>query len=254
MTLEGQRLIQHVVVTLKERGARPIEVDTDGVYFTPPPHILTEEEEEDFVLEIGKASMPKGIRLAHDGRYKRMLSLKLKTYALLDNEGTLTLKGSALRSRRMERCFLQFIHDAALGFLTDQQEEVRERYFQLAATIQSHTLPPADISQWTMLNRNTIGKQPRLQKLLEDNPERWRFGERAQVYERRDGSLAFIDDYAHDENAPVLLRKLHDTALRFAEAFPSLAEFEAFFPPITQHTRLDAARERKPVHQLGLFG
>lgn len=253
VTLEGQRLIQNVVAELHANGARPIEVDTDGVFFTPPPNVVSEEDEERFVLDIGNASMPAGIRLAHDGRYHRMLSLKLKTYALLDYDGSLTLKGSALRSRRMERCFLRFIRDAARDFLTSNLDEVRERYFQLAAGIQTHTIPPDDISQWTMLNRNTVEKQPRLAQVLHDNPNRWRFGERIQLYERQDGSLAFIEDYAQDENTNVLLRKLNDTATRFAEAFPNTAEFEAFFPRVTQHTRLDEARKREPVHQLGLF-
>jgi len=253
VTLEGQRLIQEVVANLHARNAGPIEVDTDGVYFTLPLEITSLEDEERFVDEVGWASLPPGIRLAHDGRYARMLSLKLKTYALLDHDGVLTLKGSALRSRRMERCFLRFIHDAALGFLTDQRGDVRNQYFDLASRIQTHTVPPEDISQWTMVNRATLDKLPRLQTLLGDHPNRWRFGERIQVYERHDGSLAFIDDYAQDENTRVLLRKLSDTAARFAEAFPSPAEFAAFFPRLRPATRLEEAREARPVRQLGLF-
>ncbi|MGI8482921.1 MAG: 3'-5' exonuclease [Thermomicrobiales bacterium] len=252
VTLEGQRLIQDVVAELQANGGQAIEVDTDGVYFTPPPDVISEEDEERFVLAIGAASLPAGIRLAHDGRYLRMLSLKLKTYALLDYDGSLTLRGSALRSRRMERCFLRFIQDAARDFLEGNLDEVRESYFRLADGIQTHAIPPEDISQWTMLNRNTVDKQPRLAQVLNDNPNRWRFGERIQLYERLDGSLAFIEDYAQDENTNVLLRKLNDTAGRFREAFPNTEAFEAFFPRITQQTRLDEARKRKPVRQLGL--
>ncbi len=252
VTLEGQRLIQEVVTSLHARNAGPIEVDTDGVYFTPPVGIESAEDEEQFVEEVGTASLPPGIRLAHDGRYARMLSLKLKTYALLDHEGVLTLKGSALRSRRMERCFLRFIHDAALGFLTDQRDDVRDKYFDLASRIQLHTVPPEDISQWTMVNRATLDKIPKLQTLLQNYPDRWRFGERIQVYERHDGSLAFIEDYAQDANARVLLRKLRDAAGRFAEAFASAEAFAAFFPRVTPTTRLAVARDMEAVRQLGL--
>jgi DNA polymerase elongation subunit (family B) len=253
VTLEGQRLIQNVVTELDRQGARPIEVDTDGVYFTPPDGITTEDEEEAFIAAIGALALPEGVRLAHDGRYEKMLSLKLKTYALLDDKGSLTLKGSALRSRRMERCFLRFIEDAARDFMRDRREEVRDRYFELAEALQQKIVDPREISQWTMVNRNTLEKQPRLKALLDTNPDRWRFGERVEVYERDDGSLGFLSDYARDEHTRGLLRRLSDTAARFREAFETTAEFDAFFPKITPTTRLSEARETKPVHQLTLF-
>jgi len=253
VTLEGQRLIQTVVRTLQARGAEPIEVDTDGVYFTLPAGITGEEAEERFVQEIGAASLPDGIRLAHDGRSARMLSLKLKTYALLDYNGGLILKGSALRSRRMERCFLQFIEFAARGLMDDRRDEVRERYLGLAEAIQQRALPPEEISQWMMIRQRTLAKQPRLEQLLRQHEGRWSFGERVDVYERQDGTLGFTEDYAHDENVAVLLRRLWDTAVRFADAFPTTSAFEAFFPKITPRTRIEDARNQEEVSQLSLF-
>ncbi|MGN6484868.1 MAG: 3'-5' exonuclease, partial [Thermomicrobiales bacterium] len=253
VTLQGQRLIQRVVAELRESGALPIEVDTDGVYFTPPAGIATEEDEERFVAEIGARALPPGIRLAHDGRYARMLSLKIKTYALLDYDGSLTLKGSALRSRKMERIFLRFIDQAARGFLSDERDQVREEYFRIAEALLAHEIPPSDVSQWTMVNARTLESQPRLNALLRAHPGRWRAGERVEIYERQDGSFGFIEDYARDENTRTLLRKLHDTAIRFEDAFASKAEFDAFFPLITPRTSLEAAREAEVVEQLGLF-
>ncbi len=244
VTLEGQRLIRNVVTELDRQGARPIEVDTDGVYFTPPDGIATADEEEAFVAAVGALALPEGVRLAHDGRYEKMLSLKLKTYALLDYAGSLTLKGSALRSRRMERCFLRFIEDAARDLMRERRDDVRDRYFELAEALQQKTVDPREISQWTMVNRNTLEKQPRLKALLDTNPDRWRFGERVEVYEREDGSLGFLSDYAHDENTRGLLRRLSDTAARFREAFDTTAEFDAFFPKITPTDAVELRREK----------
>jgi hypothetical protein len=253
VTLEGQRMIRTVVAELDRQGAWPIEVDTDGVYFTPPDGIASEADEEAFVARVGASALPSGVRLAHDGRYEKMLSLKLKTYALLDYAGGLTLKGSSLRSRRMERCFLRFIEEAARGFMLDQRAEVRNRYFALAESIQQKTVGPSEISQWTMIKRSTLDQQPRLKALLDANPGRWTFGERIEIYERDDGSLGFAEDYAGDENTSGLLRRLYDTAARFREAFDSAAEFDAFFPKITPRTRLSEARKITPVEQLSLF-
>jgi hypothetical protein len=153
----------------------------------------------------------------------------------------------------MERCFLRFIEDAARGLMRDQRDEVRDRYFALAEAIQQKTVGPSEISQWTMVNRSSLEKHQRLKALLEANPERWRFGERVEIYERDDGTLGFVEDYAGDENITGLLRRLFDTALRFRDAFGTQAEFDAFFPKITPRTLLSEARNAKPVQQLSLF-
>jgi DNA polymerase elongation subunit (family B) len=252
VTLEGQRIIRSVVEELEHADAVPIEVDTDGVYFKPPDHITTEIDEEDFIQRIS-AGLPPGIRLAHDGRYAHMLSLKMKTYALLDRDGKLTLKGSALRSRRMEKCFLEFIGFTARNLMLGHRDAVRDAYFDLAERIQTRKIDPAEIGQWSMLRRSTADKSPRLSRLLRATQGQWRFGERAVIYEREDGELGLLDNYANDENTSVLLRRLKETANRFAEAFDSPSEFEAFFPTIQVTTNLDAARETEQVEQLGLF-
>ena len=112
VTIAGQRIVKQVVANLQQHGATPIEVDTDGVYFVPPSDVDAPAFEQAFIDEVA-ANLPAGIRLSHDGRYAGMLSLRLKTYALLSYDGTMTLKGSALRSRRMEPFLRRFLVDAA---------------------------------------------------------------------------------------------------------------------------------------------
>jgi DNA polymerase elongation subunit (family B) len=252
VTIEGQRIIKEVVTNLQERGSRVIEVDTDGVFFTPPAEVTTEAEEEALIRDVSR-DMPLRIRLAHDGRYQRMLSLKQKTYALIDFEGKLVMKGSALRSRRMEPCFQQFLQEATRHFLEDNKDAARERYFSLAEAIQQRMLQPRDFSQWQMLREGTIDAHPRLRDLLKANPGRWRYGDRVEIYERQDGTLGFAEDYNRDENVQVLLRHLRDAATRFEPIFDSRSEFNAFFPVIQPTTDLTFARERKPVEQLSLL-
>ncbi len=253
VTLEGQRLIQLVVAGLRDAGAEPIEVDTDGVYFTPPPEVRGAEDEEAFVAKLSD-QLPGRIRLAHDGRYQRMMSLKLKNYALLSYDGTMTMTGSALRSRRMEPCFREFLQAAAHDFMIDDRDAARDRYFALAEQLQERRLPPEAFSQWSMLRQSTIGSRPRLRRLLEAHPGRWRYGERVSLYEREDGTLGFSEDYAEDENTAILLRHLRDAASRFELLFEDASAFDAFFPAIQPTTSLEIARQRRPSRQLELFG
>lgn len=253
VTLDGQALIRSVVRELDRRGAQPIEVDTDGVYFVPPQTVASLTAEETFIEEIGRV-LPDGIRLAHDGRFSAMLSLKLKTYALLEHDGSVILKGSSLRSRRMERCLREFLRDTAVSFMTKRQATARAAYFSLAERILKKELEVDDISQWTMINPDTIGKQPRLSRLTRRTGALQSSGERLEIYEREDGELALASEYHADLNSAVLLRKLRDTAERFESLFADRAEFEAFFPTISARTDLELAKSKVPAHQLGLFG
>ena len=41
VTLAGQRIVKQIVASLRQHDATPIEVDTDGVYFVPPPGVDT---------------------------------------------------------------------------------------------------------------------------------------------------------------------------------------------------------------------
>lgn len=252
VTLAGQRIIKTAVAALRDRGAQPIEVDTDGVYFVPPTGIATEHDERRFIDQVA-TTLPKGIRLGHDGRYQAMLSLRMKTYGLLTEDGRVLLKGSALRSRKMEPCFRAFLEAAARDFMTDDRETARERYFALGDQIRTRALSIDQITQWTMLHQETIGSQARLKRLLERLNPPPKSGERLEIYERQDGELALSGEYASDENIPYLLRRLNETAGRFRALFESDQAFAAFFPLISLRTDMDQAREQKASSQLSLF-
>lgn len=254
VTLAGQQLIKQVVHRLEATGSVPIEVDTDGVYFVPPPGVESAEAELTYVNEVAKA-LPPGIRLMHDGRFQSMISLKLKNYVLLDHDGAMLLKGSSLRSRRMEPCFCRFLLDAARAFLAGTPEDARDAYFTLAERLRRRDLDPTEFLQWAMINEDTLSKRPRLQRLVarSGTGPPIRSGDRIDLYEREDGELALVADYTNDENIPYLLRRLHDIAQRFASLFPSEHAFASFFPPISARTNVAAAREQPPSRQLSLL-
>ena len=255
VTLAGQRIVKQVVANLVAHGALPIEVDTDGVYFVPPAAVDTLPAEEAFI-DAAAADLPPGIRLGHDGRYAGMLSLRLKTYALLSHDGNVSLKGSALRSRRMEPCLRRFLVEAARQLLQDDREAVRDDYFRLAERIRARAVTAEEIVQWGMINDETLAKFPRLQRLLArlDNPSERRAGSRLEFYERQDGELGLIAEWNHDENTGYLLKRLRDVAERFRDLFATQAEFDAFFPAISARTDLAAARQQEAAAQLTLFG
>jgi DNA polymerase, archaea type len=101
VTRTGREIIQHIVAGLEGAGCRIIEVDTDGLYFTPPQGVSTPEDEERLLSDVSRG-LPTEISLELDGRYPAMFSYKMKNYALLDARGEVILKGSGLKSRGIE--------------------------------------------------------------------------------------------------------------------------------------------------------
>jgi DNA polymerase elongation subunit (family B) len=123
VTDEGRTIVTRLVERLRALGATPIEADTDGVYFMPPPTHAPEADHA--LLETVAAGLPDGIVLELDGRHAAMFSYKMKTYALLDERGRLTLKGSAFRSRGLEPFQRRVIEELVRLLVTRRRADVK---------------------------------------------------------------------------------------------------------------------------------
>jgi DNA polymerase I len=233
VTTIGQQIAHSMVSTLKDLGAEIIEVDTDGVYFVAPPHVQSEADEIKLIQSIS-ASLPEGIHLSHDGRFKGMISLKAKNYILSDYNNKLIVKGSSLRSRRDERIFRKFITDLAPFLIEQNFQAASDVYLHLAHQLQDGKIPPEDFCRWERISKKTFSNSNlrRLAQAAEDS----NIGDKIAVYQREDGSLARIEHFAHDEDRKYLLRRLHDTAERFHTLFTD-AEFKRLFPHVQPKVR-----------------
>jgi len=237
VTLTGQKLVQELARNLEETGSRVIEIDTDGIYFTPPAEIESEAAEIDYVERIGSV-LPSGIRLAHDGRYRAMLSLKIKNYVLVGYDGRTVYKGASLRSRADERFGREFIARAVDLLVEDRPDELRELYASLTGQIRDGKLP---LEQFTRRERVT-GKtfQSEAKRRSREVARGRTVGDLMLVYQKADGSLGLAELYAGDEDRFHLLEKLHKFAGRLQEVIGP--EFERLCPkPSRQAHRAQAA-------------
>ncbi len=119
---EGRAILSGMVAWLREHGAKPVEIDTDGVYFVPPAFRANEELES--FREALRHSLPDGIEMEFDGEYKTMFSYKMKNYALLDDEGNITIRGAALKSRGIEPYLRDFLKDMIRLKLDMKDDEI----------------------------------------------------------------------------------------------------------------------------------
>jgi len=137
VTADGRELLKHMIEWLRVHDAQPIEIDTDGIYFVPPPPDDRAAREN---LRNGlRASLPPGIEIEFDGEYRAMFSYRMKNYALLDDTGEIIIKGAALKSRGLEPFQRDFMKALILRKLEGREDDIttlRDEYAHAIITRQ----------------------------------------------------------------------------------------------------------------------
>lgn len=146
VTTTGQELLKKLIKEIEAHNGTVIEVDTDGIYFIPPDNVIGEESERKFVSHLSE-TLPSGINLGYNGRFKRMLSYKKKNYALLDYQEKITSKGSSLISRSMEKFGRSYVHQCIDCLLNDRIQDLHNLYIELEKTIREHGLDITDFAK-----------------------------------------------------------------------------------------------------------
>ncbi|MBI3579130.1 MAG: DNA polymerase, partial [Ignavibacteriales bacterium] len=146
VTKSGQEFLKTIIKQVELYNGHLIEVDTDGLFFAPPDNVKGEEQEAIFIEKIS-SSLPQGINLALAGRYRKMLSYKMKNYALMDHENRLTIRGSALISRSLEKFARNFIQLCINCLLQEDIDKLHALYVSFAKDIADHHWEVADFAR-----------------------------------------------------------------------------------------------------------
>jgi len=146
VTRRGRELLQALIEGFNATGATVLEADTDGLYLAAAPG-----QAADDLLAAVAGIVPAGIALEFDGAYEAMFCYKAKNYALLQ-EGKITVRGSALRSRGTEP-FLRDLTNALIAWkLGANEEEPATMVNRLAAQITDGSLPVEKLAKSEFLS------------------------------------------------------------------------------------------------------
>jgi DNA polymerase, archaea type len=146
VTQIGRDLLKKMIDWLGKRGAKVIEVDTDGIYFVPPAQTEIDELQRGLAKEL-----PEGIEIEFDEQFDAMFSYKAKNYALLTKDGDVVIKGGALKSRGLEKFQRVFLEEMiklimqgkseTITDLRDQfEKEIRNREWKIDMLMKTDTL------------------------------------------------------------------------------------------------------------------
>lgn len=231
VTETGRDLLRRMVAWLGEHGARVIEIDTDGIYFVPPAEAVTAQ------LHAGlAAALPPGIEIEFDARYEAMFSYKAKNYALLGPDGTLALKGGALKSRglerfqrdyleRMIRLLLERRADEIPALRADFEAAIRERRWPIETLAKTDTLQDS-LSQYQKKIEGSARNRSAPYELAARSGRAYQPGDQVRYYitgtKRKVSSyenaklISEWDPQNRDENIEYYVAKLDELAKKYA--------------------------------------
>ncbi len=204
VTRRGREVLTQVLDALREKGMALIEADTDGVYFAVPAS-WTEDQERQLVAGIG-ATLPAGIRLEYEGRYRAMFSHEVKNYALLTYDGQLIVHGVALRSSRAEPFGERFLRQALSSTMIGDVIGMRKAFLTTSETLRQRLFPASDVAARVRLSKSPEAYQTTraghaeqaYEALLAAGRTKWVPGERVRFYRGLRGASIWIPDESED--------------------------------------------------------
>ena len=239
ITRRGREIIHQMLDWLKHEGAASVEVDTDGIYFVPPPEVQTDEQARALVAALSQ-SLPAGIEVEMDGRYVSMFSYKRKNYALLDESGKVIIRGSGLRSRGMEKYLREFLSAMIRLLLEGKGQEVQRHYEDLGKRLEQHQIDIALLAKTETLSESPETYQAKIKakqrnraaayELALKSGRDFRAGDQVSYYitgkEKKvrafeNCKFAAAHDSAHpDENVAYYQTKLFEMLKKFQDFLP----------------------------------
>lgn len=236
VTSEGRALLKDMVEWLGKHGARPVEIDTDGIYFVPPK--FTKPAELEKFRKDFAGMLPKGIELEFDGEYRSMYSHKMKNYALLTESGEMIIKGAALKSRGLEKFQRMFMREALRMKLEGREKEIaglRDRYaksisgreWSIEMLAKTETLQDSPATYSVKMGREGRAKSAAYELAIKSGRD-FRAGDQVSYYVTGEKKSVAVHEKAklvsewnpgkRDENVAYYLAKLDALCQKFIES------------------------------------
>jgi len=235
VTQIGRDLLKKMIDWLNGRGAQVIEVDTDGIYFTPPPKIDIDELRSGLAKEL-----PPGIEAEFDEQFDAMFSYKAKNYALLTRDGDVIIKGGALKSRGLEKFQRVFLEEMikllmqgkpeAISQLRDEFEgKIRGREWNIDMLMKTDTLQDS-LEKYRQKIAGSARNRAAAYELALASGRNYRPGDQISYYVTGAGKklaayenaklASKFDPQNRDENIDYYIAKLDELMKKFATLVP----------------------------------
>jgi DNA polymerase elongation subunit (family B) len=229
VTEEGRNILMQSIAWAEAKGFFVVNGDTDSISFTVPdsdPAYL-----KGLLAEVN-GIMREGIRFEDDGFFPKFVILKAKNYIMLTQDGKIKLKGSALKSSKIEKGVRSFYDRCIRALLGLSSESLPQTYTDVCLGLSKLT----SMSEWSSkktISERTVKPAPRKDgKVLENKilsalaGKHYQLGDKFDFYFTNEGKLKVLSDYDPtnpDHDLKRLLGKIYRAASVFDSVSPELA-------------------------------
>jgi len=220
VTRRGRVVLDQVIAELSGRGVSLIEADTDGVFFAVPPS-WDEARERALVASVA-ATLPDGIRLEYEGRYRAMFSHEVKNYAILSYDNELVVRGVALRSSRAELYGERFLRRGLRCLLQGDVAGLHNEFVAAVGALRARELAATEVATRMRLAKSPDAynasrqrqREQQYEALLNAGRTHWPVGERVRVFRAQDGTSVWLPEADEDAATPVARQRVAELEAR----------------------------------------
>ncbi len=235
VTARGREILTMMLDFLNNSGATVLEMDTDGIYFQPP----AEETDPDAMEKKIQAILPPGIEVELDSTYPAMFSYKSKNYALLNDNGEITVTGAALKSRGIEPFQRDYIHQLLTLLLTGRETDIENLTEEYRSAIDTRKMPLEKLAKTEVLSDSIDsykrkqasgqGRRSAAYELAAASNRDYQRGDQVSYYiTGTKKKVSVVDNScllseapeARDENSVYYLGKLEELHQKFSDFIP----------------------------------
>ena len=206
------------------KGYKIVLVDTDSIKYYHPERELTAEETAQNTKEVN-ALFPSGIKWDDEGIYKVFVVVKSKNYIMVDSNDKVKLKGSSMKSSKLEPSLKNLQKDIINILIGRDNASFEQVYYTHCRNASRIT----DIKPWSSrktISERTIASQRRNEKLLVEAlaGEQYQLGDKFEFYYTRDGILKLssnFDPLRPDHDVKRILGKIYKTCQVFSNITPA---------------------------------
>jgi DNA polymerase elongation subunit (family B) len=225
---------------LKPHDFRLVNLDTDSISFCKKDGSeFTEEEQVSLIDEIN-SNLPELINFSHDGYFKKLIVVKAKNYILfkkytlkdgklvLNPKDTLKLKGSGMKSSRIEPFLKEFMKELIDTLIENRQSDILDIYNKYIKSVFTITDIKPYSSKRTISPATLASKRPQETKIMDAIAGiHHQMGDKVYLYITADDKLKLVENWNNDHNPIKLCERIYKI-LKYFELIIDLSTFPMY--------------------------
>jgi DNA polymerase I len=224
ITETGREVLQTSINWAKSKQYTIVNADTDSItYSDAKMSLMSDDVRKKNIAELN-ALYPEKIRFEDDGYFKKVIVFAPKNYVLQKEDGSIKIKGSALKDAKRELALKQFAQEVIDELLLEgNHTKIQDTYNKYIREVKYGI---SDIKRWcskkTITDKIFTSERSNETKIKDAIAgSNYREGDKCWTFFKSDGSLCLMENYSGDYDKDAMYKKVFRSAEFFTNVIPA---------------------------------